>query len=274
MDRDRRRFEELLRFLDKKKISGALPQEILIEIGRFFLGAPYVAGTLEEKGDERLVVNLREFDCVTFLETVLALTCCFTSGRKSFEAFRKLLRRIRYRQGRLRGYCSRLHYFSDWIEDNRKKGIVRNITADIGGRPLRKDMTLMTTHPELYPALKDEGNLRKMKSVERAISQRTLSFIPKERVKRLEGRIRDGDLIAITTDKEGIDVLHVALAARVRNRVHLLHASAKEGKVVLSGQTLYGYLMGSKARSGIMMARIAGGIMEEWNIGMMGRQRK
>jgi len=295
---DRRIFEELIGFLDKKNISAKFPGQLMLEIGKFFLGTPYVTSTLETKRAEHLVVNLREHDCVTFVENVVALVwlveprwsptgrrvtlirgpCGVTSrqkgractlkcvtarrrdflqpGEKSFEAFQRLLQKIRYRQGRLQGYPSRLHYFSDWIHDNQKKGILRDVTAEIGGRPLRKAMTFMTTHPNLYPPLKNGANLRRMKSVERMISKRSLFFIPKKAVRRLEDRICDGDLIAITTNREGLDVQHVGFSERVKNRVHLLHASSTEGKVVLSKETLYRYLMKSRIRSGIMAARV------------------
>ena len=245
-----------MKFLDKKETSSRFSGQLVLEIGKFFLGAPYAAGTLETKGGEHLVVNLREYDCVTFVENVVALAWQVKSQEKSFEAFQRLLRKIRYRQGRLQGYSSRLHYFSDWIHDNRKKGIIRDVTEEIGGRPLRKAMTFMTTNPDLYPPLKIGANLRKMKSVERAISKRATFFIPKKAVRRLEGRIRDGDLIAITANTECLDVQHVGLAARVKNRVHLLHASSSEGKIILSKQTLYRYLMQSNLRSGIMVARV------------------
>jgi uncharacterized protein YlaN (UPF0358 family) len=118
-------------------------------------------------------------------------------------------------------------------------------------------MTFMTTHPELYPPLNKATDLRRMKSVERSISKRSLSFIPKKVLRRLEGQIREGDLIAITTNEEGLDVQHVGLAVRVKNRVHLLHASSQEGKVVLSKKTLYRHLMQSKVCSGMMVARFA-----------------
>ena len=254
--RDRRIFEELIRFLDKKKTSAEFPGQLILEIGKFFLGTPYMAGTLETKRAEHLVVNLREHDCVTFVENVVALVQYAKSQEKSFKAFRRLLRKIRYRRGRLQGYSSRLHYFSDWIHDNQKKGMVRDVTAEIGGRPFRKVVTFMTTNPDIYPPLKNAGNLRRMKFVERTISRRPLSFIPKKALRRLEDRIHDGDLIAITTNTEGLDVQHVGLAARVKNRIHLLHASSTEGKVVLTQKTLYRYLMQSKARSGIMVARL------------------
>jgi hypothetical protein len=256
VDSDHRHFKELIRFLDAKGLSATSRHEIIIEVGRFFLGSPYAVGTLEGKGTEHLVVNLREFDCMTFVESVLALTYCVTFGRESFGAFRTRLLKLRYKQGRLNGYCSRLHYFSDWIEDNRRKGIVKKVTAELGGRALRKKIDFMTTHPDLYPLLKEEVNLLNMRCVERAISQRKLYTLPKEILKEMEDRILDGDIIAITTRKGGIDVLHVGLAARLRGRVHLLHASAKEGKVTLSKQTLYRYLMENKTRSGIMVARV------------------
>jgi len=253
---DRRILEELIRLLDKKKTLAVFPGQLNLEIGKFFLGMPYVAGTLETKRDEHLIVNLREHDCFTFVENVVALVWYLKSREKSFKAFQRILQKIRYRQGRLQGYSSRLHYFSDWIYDNQKKGIIRDITAEIGGRPLRKAMTFMTTHPDLYPPLKDASNLQKMKSVERSISKRSHFLIPKKALRRMEDKICDGDLIAITTNTEGLDVQHVGLAERVKNRIHLLHSSSIEGKVVLSPKTLYGFLMQSRSRSGIMVARI------------------
>ena len=253
---DRTTFAELIRHFDREKPSLKHPDQLILEIGKFFLGTPYVAGSLETKAGEHLIVNLREFDCVTFAENMVALVRLVRSRQKSFEAFQKFLQKIRYRQGRLQGYSSRLHYFSDWIHDNQKKGIVRDVTAEIGGRPFKKTVTFMTTHPDLYPPLKDPANLRRMKSLERTISKRPLFFIPRKTLRRSEDRIRDGDLVAITTNKEGLDVQHVGFAARVRNRIHLLHASNVTGKVVLFEDTLYRYLMQSKTRSGIMVARV------------------
>ena len=253
---DRRIFEELIAFLDRKKTSVNFSGQLMLEIGKFFLGKPYVSGTLETKKSEHLIVNLRKFDCVTFVENVIALIQLLKFRKKSFEAFRRSLQKIRYRQGRLQRYTPRLHYFSDCIHDNQKKGILRDVTTEIGGRPFRKAISFMTRNPNLYPPLKNESNLERMKSVERTIGRRTLVFIPKKGLRRLEDRIRDGDLIAITTNREGLDVQHVGLAARMKNRIHLLHASSTEGEVVLSKRTLYRYLMESRARSGIMVARV------------------
>jgi len=253
---DRRIFEELIRLLDKEKPLLKYPDQLILKIGKFFLETPYAAGTLETKTPEHLIVNLREYDCFTFVENGVALVRLVRSERKSFGAFQKLLQKIRYREGRLQGYASRLHYFSDWIYDNQRKRIVRDVTAEIGGRPFTKTLTFMTTHPDLYPPLKDAANLRGVKSLEKTISGRSLFFIPKKTVRRSEDQLRDGDLVAITTNREGLDVQHVGFAVRVKNRIHLLHASSVGGKVMLSKNTLYRYLMQSKTRSGIMVARV------------------
>ncbi|MGZ3524171.1 MAG: N-acetylmuramoyl-L-alanine amidase-like domain-containing protein, partial [Thermodesulfobacteriota bacterium] len=113
-----------------------------------------------------------------------------------------------------------------------------------------------TTHPDLYPPLRDAANLRRMKSLERTISKRSLFFIPKKALRRLEDRIRNGDLVGITTNREGLDIEHVGIAVRVKNRIHLLHASSVMGKVILSKDTLHRYLTKSKTRSGLMLARV------------------
>jgi N-acetylmuramoyl-L-alanine amidase-like len=253
---DRRILKKLIWFLHEGKPSPKFPGDLVLKIGEFFIGTPYLVGTLEAKGAENLVINLRKLDCVTFVENVVAITWFLRSRERSFESFQRLLQKIRYRRGRLQGYSSRLHYFSEWIHDNQKKGILEDVTRKIGGRPFRKTINFMTTHPDLYLSLREMVNLRRMKSVERTISTRPLFSIPKKALRCFEDRIRDGDLIAIMTNREGLDVQHVGLAATAENRIHLLHASSSEGKVVLSKNTLYRYLMQSRSRSGIMVARL------------------
>ena len=252
---DRGILKKLIKSLGKKKISAKPTGWRTVEIGEFFIGASYLAGTLETGGRESRCQS-RKLDCVTFVENVVAITWFLRSRKKSFEAFQRLLQKIRYRRGRLQGYSSRLHYFSEWIHDNQKKGILKDVTRKIGGRPFRKTINFMTTHPDLYLSLGEMVNLRRMKSVERTISTRSFFTIFKKVLRRFEDRIRDGDLIAITTNTEGLDVQHVGLAATVKNRIHLLHASSGEGRVVLSQNTLYRYLMQSRSRSGIMVARL------------------
>ncbi len=66
----------------------------VVALGRWFVGAPYTPGTLETL-PERLIVNLREFDCVTYVETMLAMARILDGAEPTFERFVDELRTIR-----------------------------------------------------------------------------------------------------------------------------------------------------------------------------------
>jgi hypothetical protein len=251
---DRKIFDDLVRKLIPEKSNTA--GQWMIRLGRHFLGFPYAAGTLEKKGPESLVINLRQFDCFTYVENITALSRLFLSGFVSFECYRNTLSNIRYRHGCIGGYVSRLHYFSDWLYDNERKGIVKIISRIPEGRPLSKMIEYMTQHSDQYPALQDIDTYRQMKAIERRIQRRVCRYIPKDALKDVETRIVDGDLIAVTTRTEGLDVTHVGIAVRRRKRIHILHASSHAGEVIVSPETLGRYLDKSNDRSGIILARV------------------
>src|SRR5690606_29137182 len=82
---DREIFQEYLTTIEAYR-EASMPA-ILENTALFFLGKPYVAHTLEGSSEELLTVNLREFDCTTFVETVLALSLTTASEVPSFETF-------------------------------------------------------------------------------------------------------------------------------------------------------------------------------------------
>jgi hypothetical protein len=253
---DREICEELLRSAHGRG-DGALPlSELIVAVGSNFLHAPYEAETLEQEGTEELVINLRAFDCVTFVENALVLAGMIRAGKTGFMDFAADLERIRYRGGRRRGYPSRLHYFTDWLRDNGRKGIVREITAAIGGSPFRKQFHALTDRREEHPALKDAIAFHRMRIVEAACSRRTHCHLAKADLDRTAERIEDGDIIAITTDEKGLDVSHTGLAIHVRGQLHLLHASSTAGKVILSDMPLDRYLLSRRTRTGIIVGRM------------------
>ena len=252
---DREICEELLRSAYERG-DGAMPlTELIVAVGRNFLDAPYEAETLEKEGTEELVVNLRAFDCVTFVENAVVLAGMIRAGKTDFADFAAALERIRYRGGRRNGYPSRLHYFTDWLRDNGRRGIVRDITAAIGGCPFRKQFHALTDRREEHPALKDAITFGRMRIVEAACSRRMQCHIAKANLNQAAEGIADGDIIAITTDEKGLDVSHTGLAVHVRGQLHLLHASSAAGKVVLSDMTLDRYLLSRRTRTGIIVGR-------------------
>jgi hypothetical protein len=230
--------------------------ELTLAVGAYFLGAPYAPNTLERDSREELIINLRQFDCYTFVENTVVLAGLIKAGKTSFSDFAASLTAVRYRNGLLDGYASRLHYFSDWLYDNQEKGIIKNITRAAGGKRFSKKINFMTSNRNSFPALQGEDEFTRMRSVENSCSKRSLYYIPKAGLKTCTDKIEDGDLIAITTDIEGLDVVHVGIAVHIKNGLHLLHASQEAGKVVISGDTLYRYLARRKSRSGIMTARV------------------
>jgi hypothetical protein len=250
---DRRIFQKLVHSLaDGERPVG----ELAVAVGRFFLGRPYAAGTLEKRGPERLVVNLRQFDCFTLVENAAALARLIGADEKDFAGYLAALEAMRYRGGLLNGYASRLHYFSDWLRDNERKRILKDVTREIGGSPFPGEIGFMTRHSGMYPALRNQEVWRQMRIAERRCSRRRLFHIPKKELKELESGIRDGDLIGVTTDTEGLDVVHAGLAVRVKKKLHLLHASRTAGMVLLSPETLSRYLAANKTRAGVIVGRL------------------
>lgn len=252
---DRTICEMLLRSAAERGDRGKPLSELVLAAGRHFLGAPYDAGSLEKEGPEELIVNLRGFDCVTFVENAVVLAGLIRSGKTAFDDYTAALERIRYRRGRCDGFASRLHYFTDWLYMNGSKGLVHDITREIGGVPLRKMFHYITDRREDHPGLSDPTAFRRLRIIEGICSRRPLFFISKAYLERVEPGLTDGDLIAVTTDERGLDVCHTGLAVRFLGQIHLLHASIAAGRVVLSDIPLDRYLQMRRSRTGIIVGR-------------------
>jgi hypothetical protein len=232
--------------------------EVIVEIGKSFIATDYLAHSLETDGEEQLVVNLSGLDCTTFVEYSLALSRCVKKGKTSFDDFIEELQFIRYRDGVINGYTSRLHYFSDWITNNIAKGVVEDVTMQMGGKPIKFYLDFMSTHPDSYKQLEENPDLIPIiKIQEEEISSREFYYIPKDKFESKEKLINGGDIIAITTTVEGLDIGHVGIAVRMEDgRIHLLHAPSPNTKVHITEATLQDYLMKYKRHSGVIVLRV------------------
>jgi len=230
--------------------------ETALLIGQHFVNTPYVPGTLETPdGEERLTVNLREFDCATFVESVLALASTRHSAG-DFQMFQRTLCQVRYRRGQVQGYGSRLHYFSDWLGEQIAAGRLSELTRNLGGITLKKPICFMSTHRRRYTKLADSLLLAEISGLEKEINRRKLFFIPKNRIAALEGQLQDGDVLGITSAKPGLDVAHEGFVLRREGRAYLLHASSEHGQVMITPVPLSDYLARNPLHSGIMVARL------------------
>jgi hypothetical protein len=228
---------------------------LMVKTGTYFTGTPYVAHTLETE-PEQLVVNLREMDCTTFAENCLAIAKTIQSENLTFEQFADELKNVRYRNGKIDGYPSRLHYFSDWIFDNQQKKLVKDVSKEIAATPYDKEVYFMSTHPDSYEQLKDSVALvKEIAEQENDMNSRQLFYIPENKIAEVEDKLMDGDIVGITTSVDGLDISHVGILVRKAGRIHLMHASSLAEEVVISEESLETYLMESKSATGIMVAR-------------------
>ena len=229
---------------------------------RKFLDVPYVAHTLEVNDDEQLVINVEELDCTTLVETVTALTLCAYRKEFTYAAYQNALRNMRYRDGVINGYPSRIHYFTDWIMSNQQAGIVSEIQQP--NPPFTAVQTVkvsyMSEHPQRYKAMKAHPEyVAEIQEMEQRITGQKFRFIPKSEVKNtaaVREAVHDGDIIAITCNKPGLDIAHLGFAVWRKDGLHLLNASQLHKKVVEEPMTLYQYLQKHPSHTGIRIIRI------------------
>ena len=231
-----------------------------------FLNIPYVGHTLEVNTEEELVVNLRQLDCTTFVETATALALAFQHDGFGWDDYLYWLQTIRYNNGKMDGYCSRNHYFSQWINSNSQLGLVEEQTGEGSANHYpftatqRLQLNFMSTHPEYYAMLKGHPErIKKMASLEKEVSGIQVRYIPASLLNESEKTlkyVKDGDILALVTNKSGLDVSHVGFAQWGKDgKLHLLNASSIHKKVVLEPMTLYQYMQKHPTMLGIRVIR-------------------
>lgn len=221
-----------------------------------FLNTPYVGGTLDCE-IEKCQVDLEGLDCVTYFESVIGIAKILEFSRSDYDYLRERVAFTRYRGGEVKGYVSRLHYTSDWITDNVKKKVVKDVTKSLGGVKFPVKVSYMSEHPESYAPLKaDKRAVDEIRKIEKSINRRHYLYVKKEKVAGIEDKIKTGDIICIATDMTGLDYSHTGFAYRDESGVlRLLHASSSKKKVVLDVR-LSDYLAANSKATGITVLRV------------------
>jgi hypothetical protein len=234
-------------------------------VGELAAGTPYEPSTLEAylraggspSSQEPLTLSLTRFDCVTLVESCLAVArVAGDLDTPTWERFGGEIERMRYRGGARRGYTSRLHYFSEWIADGATRGLVRDLGPELGGVEDRRPLRFMTRHRASYPAFADEQVYREIRTIERRLDGRPRRVIPTARIPEVSGRIESGDVLAFATAIPGLDVTHTAFAYRdAAGVLRVLHAPLSGGVVAITRATLPEYVAAIRRATGVLVAR-------------------
>jgi len=233
-------------------------------VGRALVGTGYKAFTLEI--DDRIEApsaNFNGMDCWTFFEIALGFARMLDEPELRWTPGTLLhyIELDRYRGGECTGeYLSRLHYLEDWLADNDRRGLVDDLTRQLGGvraNHAAREMTIGWRHYRYLAA--NPSLLGPLGRMEERVSERPLYQIPKSRVARIESRLKSGDIIGIVSrDRPGLySTSHVGLAYRSKDGVlHFMHASSPRnyGRVVIDSR-LSSYLYRYSTDTGILVAR-------------------
>lgn len=234
-----------------------------VAVGLALVGTPYVNYTLEiDDHVEAASVNLDGLDCWTFFEASLGFARMLRTFDPPYkpQMMLQMVEMERYRGGRCTGnYLSRLHHLEDWMDDNRRRGLIDDITRDLGGVSMgSRNVREMQVSWKSYRYLRNNPELRPgMAKVENRLAGLKVYHVPKSRVPSIEKQLRSGDIISITSIWKGGYTSHVGIIYKDRSGVaRFMHASSKKGvRSVLVDSSISRYLNASKDRAGIMVAR-------------------
>jgi hypothetical protein len=232
-------------------------------VGQALVGTRYKHFTLEiDNRIEAPSVNFTGMDCWTFFEISLAFARMLDEPEGNWTPERMLhyVELDRYRGGECNGdYLSRLHYLEDWLADNDQRGLVNDLTKELGGSSVphsAREMSIGWRHYRYLAA--NKSLLGPLARMEERVSSRPLYQIPKSKVAGIESKLRTGDIIGIVSrDRSGLySTSHVGLALRLSDGTHFMHASSpsNSGKVVVDSR-ISRYLARYSSDSGILVAR-------------------
>ncbi len=209
-------------------------------------------------GEETLRVNLDAFECVTFIESAMAVARCAWGKDATERCFRTELEASRYRDGEMGDYSSRLHYFVDWIADNESRGRLDNLTAAIGGTNTQKDFFHISRRVLPKAALPEAFRLAlttEVVATEAALSEKLHPVLERDAAPSALRGLTDGDIVAIVRERSGLLVHHAGFIYWAEGRPRLLHASSFHQRVVITVEDVAEYLLRRPERRGAIVAR-------------------
>lgn len=255
-ENDTLKINELLEAGYDSKLESA--NELVVFYAKKLLGTPYVAHTLEGN-KELLTINIDQLDCTTLIETLYALTKTTLTGRYSWRDYANNLESIRYRNGVIGDYTSRLHYISDWVVNNSARGNIKDATPNFDKcKYLIKTIDFMSKHRSSYPSLKNDTIFEKIKGFEIGYRSHRFPYIKKEDIndKNTKATFKSGDIIGMVTRTEGLDISHLGIVIKENDKLYFLNASMSGKKVQVEKNDFAEYLRRNNNCMGVRVIRI------------------
>ncbi len=243
--------------MEKLYVNRELPaNELIAKAALLRLNTPYVANTLERGSKEELYVNLDETDCILFVESCLALVQTAKSSDTTYANFCRNIQNLRYRNGIVDGYPSRIHYTSEWLLQAEKNGFVKETSKEIAHTPLNQKFSFMTEKSDRYKHLKgNAANIAKIKQAEDYLNAHDYYYIPNDKIAEYASKIATGDIFGFCTSTKGLDLSHVGIAYWENGRLTFIHASMGAMKVIVEPSSIEKYAKSSKSTIGIRVAK-------------------
>ena len=220
--------------------------EAMARLAEFFLGSPYLAMSLDQSGRERLRLDLTQFDCMLFVEQLLAIV-----SADSFDGFAERTRRLRYRNGEI-SYCTRQHYFQDWVGSAQLHGVLETSPVWPGQAMRNLSLNFMSSHRNRYPALQSPALFHCIDALEqeRRIDQH---YLPLAALDDALPSFQSGDIFAVATRVGGLDVSHTGILVRDGSRLDAIHAAP--GRGVMRSRSFTRYLRSVPDAIGAVIVR-------------------
>jgi len=237
----RERFEQA-----RALIQGLTVNAAIARLAESFLGSPYLAGSLDGAGPEQLRLDLTRFDCMLFIEQLLAL-----SLSDSFDQFVEHTRDLRYRDGRV-SYCTRQHYFHDWVRSAQSQNLLETTSGWPGEITRSLPLNFMSEQRQLYRPMQSEELFDCIRRREES-RQVVQHYVPLHAIESVLPRIQSGDLFAIATRIEGLDVSHTGVLVREGSSVDAIHAAP--GRGVMRSRSFGRYLRSIPDAIGAVIVR-------------------
>jgi hypothetical protein len=213
-------------------------------IGQFFKGVPYLSNRLSKSNPEKIYYSFSDFDCVTYVENVLALYYSVGANAK----FIKNLINIRYDD--TVSYENRNHYLTKGLQKMVALNILSPINNQFNSKSIQKNVNYLSKH-----VISNNINMATIINIEKSISQKNMYYFDSTKDLKINDLIKNGDVIAFVSSRNDLDFQHVGFVHIKNNKMYILHASQEKKIVCISDVTIDQYIFKNKKITGFQIYR-------------------